>query len=149
MKRILILLLFPILVSAQADIKESSVDWLTDYDKAIKTAKKNNTNILMFFTGSDWCAPCKILKKDLFETEEFKTLTKDYTLLYVDIPMNKDLITEKQLKHNKEINAKYNKRGAVPLFKIINVQGKKLDEISGYSMRGDIQYHLDLLQKYK
>ncbi len=149
MKRLFILLLFPVLVCAQADISKSSVDWLTNYDTAIKKAKKKNTNILMFFTGSDWCAPCKLLKKDLFDTEEFKALASEYTLLYVDIPMNKDLISEKQLKHNEEISTKFNKRGSVPLFKIIDAQGKELDKISGYGMQGEIQYHIDLLRKYK
>jgi len=149
MRQLLILLLFPILVSAQADISNSSIDWLTDYDTAVKKAKKQNKNIVLFFTGSDWCAPCKMLKKDLFNTKEFKTLAKDYTLLYIDIPMNKDLISEKQLRHNKELSARYNKRGSIPLFKIINTRGKKLDQISGYGMRGEIQYHLNLLKKHK
>ncbi|WP_335967287.1 thioredoxin family protein [Galbibacter sp. PAP.153] len=39
-----------------------SVNWLTDYPEAKAIAKQEKKNILMYFTGSDWCGPCKMLK---------------------------------------------------------------------------------------
>lgn len=150
MKKLLILLILPIFMSAQADkaVVEQS-KWLTNYDSALKKASKEQKNILVFFTGSDWCAPCKMLKKDLFETDDFKTVSEEYVLLYIDIPMNKSILSEKQLQHNKELNSKLNRKGAVPLLKILNPKGKELDQYSGYSMNGEIKYHLDLLKKYR
>ena len=150
MKRLLFLFLLPIFLSAQADIsvvKDSK--WLTDFDKALSQAKKIDKNVLVYFTGSDWCSPCKMLKKDLFDSVEFDELSNDYVLLYVDIPRNSDLLTPKQLQHNKEILGKYNKKGVFPLLKIVNSKGNELDEYSGYSMNGEISYHLALLNKYK
>lgn len=150
MKRLLFLFLLPIFLSAQADIsvvKDSK--WLTDFDKALSQAKKIDKNVLVYFTGSDWCSPCKMLKKDLFDSVEFDELSNDYVLLYVDIPRNSDLLTPKQLQHNKEILGKYNKKGVFPLLKIVNSKGNELDEYSGYSMNGEISYHLALLDKYK
>jgi thiol:disulfide interchange protein len=144
------LFLLPIFLSAQADIsvvKDSK--WLTDFDKALSQAKKIDKNVLVYFTGSDWCSPCKMLKKDLFDSVEFDELSNDYVLLYVDIPRNSDLLTPKQLQHNKEILGKYNKKGVFPLLKIVNSKGNELDEYSGYSMNGEISYHLALLNKYK
>ncbi len=94
------------------NIEEDNTDkvqWQTDYQKVLKIAKKEKKNVLVFFTGSDWCPPCKMLKKDLFETEEFKTLSEEYVLLYIDIPRNKDLLTIEQLNHNKALLPKYNK----------------------------------------
>lgn len=150
MKKVLILLILPIFLNAQADfdaVKESK--WLTDYENALKDAKKADMNVLVYFTGSDWCPPCKMLKTDLFDSAEFKALSENYVLLYVDIPRNRDLLTPEQMAHNKEIMVKYNKKGVFPLLKIVNAKGNALDEYSGYSMNGEIKYHLELLNKYK
>ena len=50
MKKIIVLLLFPILLSAQGDvITKEKTDWITNYGQAIKLAKKEKKNILMFF----------------------------------------------------------------------------------------------------
>ena len=150
MKKALILFILPFFLSAQADfdtVKDSK--WLTDYDNALKEAKKEDKNVLVYFTGSDWCPPCKMLKTDLFDSTEFKALSENYVLLYVDIPRNQDLLTPGQMEHNKEVMVKYNKKGVFPLLKIVNAKGNALDEYSGYSMNGQIQYHLELLKKYK
>ncbi len=150
MKNLIILLILPFFAVAQADksaVMESA--WFTNYDAALAKAETEDKNVLVFFTGSDWCAPCKMLKKDLFETSTFQDISNDYVMLYVDIPMNRDLISADQLHHNKEISSKLNRKGAVPLLTILNSKGKELDAYSGYSMNGEIRYHLDLLKKYQ
>jgi len=150
MKKALILFILPIFLSAQADfdvVKDSK--WLTDYENALKEAKKEDKNVLVYFTGSDWCPPCKMLKTDLFDSADFKALSEDYVLLYVDMPRNRDLLTPEQMAHNKTVMGKYNKKGVFPLLKIVNTNGNALDEYSGYSMNGKIQYHLKLLNKYR
>ena len=150
MKKLTLLLILPVFMFAQG---EKSVgmenSWLTNYDQALKKAAKSDKNVLVYFTGSDWCPPCKMLKTDLFESAEFIALADNYVLLYIDIPMNKDLLTSEQLQHNKEISAKLNKKGAVPLLKILDKKGKELDKYSGYSMNGETRYHLDLVRKHQ
>lgn len=135
-------------MTAQADY--NSVDntkWLTDYDTAISKAKKQKKNVLVYFTGSDWCPPCKMLKTDFFDTNEFQELSDNYILLYVDVPRNKDLLSEKQLVQNKELLTKLNKRKVFPLLKVLDSKGKVIDEVSGYSMNGVIDSHINLLKK--
>ena len=150
MKKALILFLLPIFLSAQADFDSvKDTKWLTDYDKAMKAAEKESKNVLLYFTGSDWCPPCKMLKTDLFDSAEFKALSEKYVLLYVDMPRNRDLLSTEQMAHNKEVMGKFNKKGVFPLLKILNTKGNALDEYSGYSMNGEIQYHLELLNRYK
>jgi thioredoxin-related protein len=150
MKHLVLLFILPFFLSAQADkLSVADSQWLTDYDKAIKSAKKNNQNVLVYFTGSDWCSPCIMLKKDLFESVEFLALADKYVLLYIDMPRNKDLLTSEQLTHNKELWSKLNTKGSVPLIKILSKNGKELGEYGGYSMNGETRYHLDLLKKYQ
>ena len=127
----------------------ASVEWQTNYNSVLKQAKKNKKNVLVYFTGSDWCPPCKMLKKDLFETEAFKEVSSEYVLLYVDIPRNKDLLTSDQLEQNKSLMPKYNKKGVFPLMVVLSPNGVLLDDYSGYSMNGEIRYHLDFLEKNK
>lgn len=129
--------------------KTTAVNWQTDYNKVLKTAKKQKKNVLVYFTGSDWCPPCKMLKKDLFETEAFNELSSDYVLLYVDIPRNKDLLSPEVYTQNKSLLSKYNKKGVFPLLVVLSDNGVLLDDYSGYSMNGEIQYHLDFLKKNK
>ncbi|TDS13506.1 thioredoxin-like protein [Maribacter caenipelagi] len=150
MKYIILLFMIPLFASAQADF--NSVDdskWLTNYDSAISKAKKQHKNVLVYFTGSDWCPPCKMLKTDLFDTSEFQELSSNYILLYVDVPRNRDLISEKQMVHNKELLTKLNKKKVFPMFKVIDAKGNELDKLSGYSMNGVIDSHLKLLEKNK
>lgn len=150
MKHLMLFLILPILTFAQAD-KEAVVanQWLTSYETAMRTAEQTDKNVLIYFTGSDWCPPCKMLKTDLFDSAEFEALSQSYVLLYIDIPMNKDLMTPKQLAHNKVLSAKLNQKGSVPLIKIIDKKGKILDKYAGYSMNGDTRYHIELLEKHQ
>lgn len=123
--------------------------WLTNYDTALAEAEKEDKNILVYFTGSDWCPPCKMLKKDLFETTTFQDISNDYIMSYIDMPLNRDLISAEQLQHKKDVSSKRNRKRAVPLLTILNSKGKELNAYSGYSMNGEIRCHLDLLKKYQ
>lgn len=150
MKVLFTLLLLPSLLLSQENFTgHGKANWYTDFDKALAISKQEKKNLLVYFTGSDWCAPCKKLKTDLFETNEFEELSKEYVLVYVDIPRNKDLLTESQLAHNKALLPKLNKKGVFPLLVVVNSKEKALDDISGYSMNGEISYHLDFLRKYR
>ena len=150
MKKVLLLLLLPLLLATKPDnIGESDIKWLTDFDAALQQAGKEDKNILVYFTGSDWCKPCKVLKRDLFDTPEFGKLSDRYVLLYIDIPRNMQLLSSHQMKHNKDLLGKYNKKGVFPLLKVVDQKGKELDEYAGYSMNGVVKYHLQMLSKYK
>ncbi|NJB69679.1 thioredoxin-related protein [Saonia flava] len=148
--KLFILLVLPFISFSQMDSAiEKELNWQTDYNKTMEKARKENKNVVLYFTGSDWCAPCKMLKKDLFDKQEFADLSKEFILLYIDIPRNQDLLSDSQIKHNKDMLPIYNKKGVFPLLKILNPKGKVLDEISGYSMNGEVGYHLNLLKNHK
>ena len=44
-------------------------DWTYDIEKARTQAKKNNKDILLVFSGSDWCAPCIKLDRQIWQSE--------------------------------------------------------------------------------
>lgn len=150
MKKLILMIVAPILLTAQAE-KSIGMEntWLTDYETALANAESEDKNVLVYFTGSDWCAPCKMLKKDFFETSTFQTISEDYILLYIDIPMNRNLISAEQLAHNKEVSSRLNRRNSVPLLTILDPTGKELGAYAGYNRNGGTEKHIALLKKFQ
>ncbi len=125
----------------------SSIDWLTNLEQARKISKKDKKPILVYFTGSDWCAPCIKLKEDFFNSEEFKMKADKMILVKIDKPRRIDIISEKQMKYNNIIIAKYNPNKTFPKLLILNHKGKVLDKMSGYSYYGDTSSHFDFINR--
>ena len=119
--------------------------WETDLNTAKQIAKQENKPMLMYFTGSDWCSPCKQLKVDFFNSEEFIERSNDLVLLMIDLPFRQDIITEEQRKKNKVVNKKYNLVDSYPYMVGLNSNGKKVNDISNYSYLRDTTLHFDFL----
>lgn len=146
--RNVILIVFLLCTAATiAQDETSKLKWLTNLEQAQKIAKKKKQPILMYMTGSDWCAPCKMLKEDFFESDEFFTRSKDMVLVMIDRPRRVDILSEKQLAYNKEVIAKYNKENTFPKILILNANGKEKAKISGYSSLRDTSNHFAFLDK--
>jgi thiol:disulfide interchange protein len=83
------------LVAVLAFIKISRAaegNWLTDFEKAQTMAKEQKKLVLMDFTGSDWCPPCKLLHKNVLTSKEFVEFAKDnLVLVVVDFPIGTNL----------------------------------------------------------
>ena len=59
-------------------------------DQAKIKATKEGKRILLVFQGSDWCAPCIKLEKEILDTEEFLNLAKEqFVILKADFPRGK------------------------------------------------------------
>ncbi len=74
---------------------QTEVQWLTDFKKAQEQAKSANKLLLLQFTGSDWCPPCRMLQKEVLSTREFLDYaSKNFILLEVDFPRAKQQTAE-------------------------------------------------------
>ena len=74
--------------------------WVTDIREAYKIAQAEDKQILINFTGSDWCVWCKKLSKEVFTTPEFKTYAdENLVLLFLDFP-NTINLPKTQTDHN-------------------------------------------------
>jgi thiol-disulfide isomerase/thioredoxin len=80
--------------------------WLTDLDAAKAQGVKENKPVLVDFTGSDWCPPCKALHKAVFESPEFAEAAKGYVLVELDFPRTISQPPELKAK-NREWQQKY------------------------------------------
>ena len=107
------------------------VGWQTDFELAKALAHKENKTILMVFSGSDWCAPCKKLKKEVLTKELFSDYSKEHlVLLYLDFPSKrKNRLSKEQTMHNENLAALYNQSGRFPMIVLLDYNGKVVKEI--------------------
>lgn len=104
--------------------------WQTNFNKAKEIALNENKNIVLVFKGSDWCAPCIKLEKEILSTQEFTNYAKDhFVLLEADFPRKKkNKLPETVSKDNKKLMELYNKKGYFPFVVVLNKNGKLLGE---------------------
>ena len=62
--------------------------WSNNAEKVFSDAKESGNPVLMNFTGTDWCVWCKKIKKEIFDTDEFRAWVKknNIGLLELDFP---------------------------------------------------------------
>ncbi|MGF1582535.1 MAG: thioredoxin family protein [Gemmataceae bacterium] len=120
--------------------------WLTNFEEAKKTAAKNKLDILMLFTGSDWCPPCIRLERGVLETEEFKTkVPKHFVLLVLDNPRNRTKITKKERIHSLALRGDFYIE-SVPTVILTDARGIPYAHKKGYSGQAAKAYVSELLR---
>jgi thioredoxin-related protein len=151
MKPFAIIALVMLSLSSFAQDSVSQLDWLTNLDEAKEIAKENNRPILVYFTGSDWCAPCKALKSDFFETEAFALRAQNLVLVMIDYPRRVDIISETQRAYNKKVMETYNPDKAFPAMVMLTKKGKEAGKLTGYSSFNsykDTSHHFSFVDKF-
>ncbi|TRZ43624.1 thioredoxin family protein [Robertkochia solimangrovi] len=107
-----------------------SQEWYNDLDTAKEMAVTKDEPIILVFQGSDWCAPCIKLDRQIWSTEEFRNYARDhYIMLKADFPRkSKNQLPNEQAKKNEALAARYNKSGYFPFVVILDHQGEVLGE---------------------
>ena len=119
--------------------------WMNDWEAAKKLAADQKKDLLIDFTGSDWCGWCKKLDKEVFSEDAFKAAAKDkYVLVALDFPQQKEL-PEAEKEQNAKLQAEFAVEGFPTIF-IADAQGRPFAR-TGYQPGGAEAYvkHLDEL----
>ena len=142
MKNLFSFVVFTLMLSLQS----FSQEWQTDFDTAKKIASEQHKTIVLVFQGSDWCAPCIKLDKEIWSTEEFQKLAKDkFVMLQADFPRRKNnKLSEEQQLHNNKLAEKYNNNGYFPYVVVLDAQGNQLGSL-GYEKSTPKEYFNKLL----
>lgn len=116
-------LMTSISLSAQ---EEAALIQTSDFEEAKTLAAENDADILMLFTGSDWCKPCIKFKKTILQDATFvKNQGTSLVVLYLDFPMRKkNKLSKEQTVHNEKMASKFNKSGVFPRIVILDETGK-------------------------
>jgi thioredoxin-related protein len=111
----------------------SSPAWLKDLEQAKKIAQETHKNILLNFSGSDWCGPCIKMEKEIFENGQFQEYAAQHLVLVnADFPrLKKNQLDKRQIGLNEQLAEEYNKTGAFPLTLLLDANGKVIKRWEG------------------
>ncbi len=88
--------------------RAADAPWLTDFAAAREQAAKDNKEILVNFTGSDWCGWCVTLEREVFSQAEFQDFAKsNLVLVKCDFPKNWQQIPEVVRNQNVALRRQY------------------------------------------
>ncbi|HOX05965.1 MAG TPA: thioredoxin family protein [Planctomycetota bacterium] len=120
--------------------------WTEDAKAAMAQAAKEKKDLLIDFTGSDWCGWCIKLDKEVFSQEAFSAeAAKNFVFLKLDFPRKKALPDEVK-KQNAEWQARFQVSG-YPTIILADAEGRPYAK-TGYRPGGPEGYlkHLAELQ---
>lgn len=112
----------------------SASAWHTNMQEAKQIAQKEHRHILLNFSGSDWCGPCILLRKEILDNPVFQQMAdSSLVLVNADFPRKKkNQPAADQQKLNDQMADQYNPQGQFPLTLLLNADGKVLRRWEGY-----------------
>lgn len=64
-----------------------AAEWTEDINAAVEQAAATDKDLMILYTGSDWCPPCKLLDKEVLSQEQFIfEVDPHYVLVKLDFP---------------------------------------------------------------
>ncbi len=119
---------------------------MSNFEAAKKKAIAEDKQLLVDFTGSDWCGWCIRLDKEVFQKPEFKGADK-FVLVSLDFPKDKTKVTEEIQAQNEKLQKLYAVTG-FPTILLMDAKGMPFAK-TGYQAGGPEKYntHLEELLK--
>jgi thioredoxin-related protein len=126
-----------------------SQNWNTNFEEAKAKAEKENKNILLVFSGSDWCGPCIKLEKVVWKSPEFQAeADKNWIIYRADFPnKKKNQLAPDIVETNNKLAEKYNKNGIFPLVMLLDPKGKVIG-MTGFK-NVSAQDYIKLIHSFK
>jgi hypothetical protein len=107
--------------------------WHYNLDEAKAIAHKEHRHILLNFSGSDWCGPCIMLRRQILDDTVFLQMADtSLVLVNADFPRKKkDQLPPQQQSINNALADQYNAEGQFPRTLLLNADGKVLKTWDG------------------
>lgn len=113
--------------------------WSTDFEASVKLAAAEKKDLLVEFTGSDWCQPCMMLNKEILSQDIFRDGTKEtFVKVQLDFPRAETLQTPEVRKRNVELRTAYRISG-YPTIMLCDSAGLPY-AVTGYQPGGPEKY---------
>ncbi len=124
--------------------------WTQDFDGALKKAAAEKKDLLINFTGSDWCPWCIRLEQEVFGKDEFrKAAGQSFVLVKIDFPQDaaKAGLTQAMQARNQKLQERYGIQG-YPTILLTDSHGRPYAQ-TAYKEGGHEKYldHLTTLQQ--
>jgi len=149
MKKLLVFFLFFTIVAgySQKTTQYGDLRWYLDYEEAKAVAKKENKPIVILFTGSDWCPPCKALRREVFSHPDFRKEADNVILVLADFPRRQPIPSDQKYR-NKQLAMRFLGRSGLPTMVAVDWRNDQIiQKITGYNFyKHDIQPHLRFMR---
>ena len=101
-------------------------------EDALQKAQQEDKQVLLYFSGSDWCLPCIRFKKMVLQDATFQAATEATLLVYqVDFP-RRDKADQAAKAYKRTLAERYNPKGTFPKMLLLDANGQVLWEQEGY-----------------
>lgn len=141
------LILATVLLAINSTLSHANTkEWMSNFKEAQQKAAAENKDLLVNFTGSDWCGWCIKLVDEVFQHESFKQGVADkFVLLEIDFPRDKTKLDQATQQQNEMLQEKYSIQG-FPTILLLDSEGLPYAQ-TGYQAGGPEKYltHLDNL----
>ncbi len=133
-KIILVVTLLVVMFSVNAQVPDNKkLTWLTNVEQAQEIANEQNKKVFIYFSGSDWCIPCKELKEEVLDSKMFKKKAfSDYVLVNLDFLRSRRKLSKEHIAYIEKAAEKYNNSGAFPFVAVLNNKGEVVKSVDGY-----------------
>jgi Thioredoxin-like len=120
--------------------------WTQDYPAAQARAAAEGKDLLLDFTGSDWCTWCVRLHREVFATEQFQVAWRDFVPVTVDFPSDESILPPGVKEQNEALRARL-PIGGFPTIYLLDAEGRPY-ATTGYREGGPQPYleHLSNLR---
>lgn len=111
--------------------KVHHLSYYSNLDTALAEISTNYKHIMMIFSGSDWCRPCQVLKKEILEEQSFMQYADDnLVIVYLDFPAKKEnKLSDEQQAYNDALAEEFNPYGFFPSIFMMDKNRELLGEI--------------------
>ena len=116
--------------------------WETNFEKAKQLAAAANKDLLVNFTGSDWCMPCKKLEVQVFGDAGFNG-SEHFVLVLLDFPRDNSKMPAALVEQNADLQQRYYVTG-FPTVLLMDAQGQPYAK-TGFRRGGVELYNEHLL----
>jgi protein disulfide-isomerase len=125
--------------AADSTAGQGSGIWQTDYKQALAQATKEKKQLLLNFTGSDWCPYCVQMDKEVLNQPDFKAFAaKKLILVKLDFPRRKQLAPVEAAQNDK-LQQEFRIEG-FPTFVLLDSAGNEVRRQVGYLEGGPREF---------
>ena len=129
--------ILPVVVAACVAPCFAAEGWIPDMDAAKNQAAEQKKDLMIEFTGSDWCPPCMQLRANVFSKPDFqKEAQKNFVLVELDYPRGKEQSKEMKAA-NEKLAQQYGVRG-FPTVVFADASGKPFGGFVGGRSGDDV-----------